>query len=89
MINIENLSRQEALRNESVEHDNQTWAYKNFSKVFKCTFNFYDSTTITVDNYDAFINDLKPVGELYAIKMFFDNRIKNNTLMLRIAKGMI
>lgn len=56
MTNVENLSKQEALRNANIEHENQTWSYKNFDKTFKCTFNFYDSTTITVDTYDAFIN---------------------------------
>ena len=56
MINLQNLSREEELRNQNIEKDNQTWAYKNYDCNFKCTFNFYDSTTITVDNYDGFIN---------------------------------
>lgn len=56
MVNIENLSKEEKIRNQNVDTENQTWAYKNYSATFKCTFNFYDSTTITVDNYDGFIN---------------------------------
>ncbi len=56
MINLQNLSREEELRNQNIERENQTWTYKDYSNNFKCTFNFYDSTTITVDNYDGFIN---------------------------------
>ena len=84
MINVENLSKQEALRNESIEHDSQTWTYKNFNKTFKCTFNFYDSTNITVDNYDAFINlyndRLNEIKDMWVrCNMFYSNGIGYKT----------
>lgn len=56
IIRIKQLSEAEIARNANIDQLQQKWGYKFFSGSFKCTFNFYDATTITVDNYDAFIN---------------------------------
>ena len=51
----EQICRQETMQNEKYERDYQHWTTKDFQGTFKCTFNFYDDTNITVDNYNAFI----------------------------------
>ena len=56
MIRLQRIANEEKVRNAGLESSQQKWGYKYYRNDFKCTFNFYDSTTITVDNYDAFIN---------------------------------
>lgn len=51
----EQICRQEKMQNEKYEWDYQHWTTKNFEGKFKCEFNFYDDTNITVDNYNSFI----------------------------------
>ena len=53
--NIE-ICKQETIQNEKFERAYQHWTVKKFEGTFKCAFNFYDDTNITVDNYDAFIS---------------------------------
>ena len=49
------ICRQETMQNEKYERDYQHWTTKDFQGTFKCTFDFYDDTNITVDNYNTFI----------------------------------
>lgn len=49
------LCKQEIIQNERYEREYQNWTVKNFEGTFKCTFNFYDDTNITIDNYISFI----------------------------------
>lgn len=49
------ICKQETAQNEIYEREYQHWTTKNFEGYFKCTFNFYDDTNVTVDNYNAFI----------------------------------
>lgn len=49
------ICKQETAQNERYEREYQNWTVKSFDGTFKCTFNFYDDTNITVDNYNAFI----------------------------------
>lgn len=49
------ICRQETMQNEKYEREYQHWTTKNFDGSFTCTFNFYDDTNVTVDNYPAFI----------------------------------
>ena len=49
------ICRQETMQNEKYEREYQHWTTKDFEGKFNCTFNFYDDTNITVDNYNAFI----------------------------------
>lgn len=49
------ICRQETMQNEKYEREYQHWTTKNFAGSFTCTFNFYDDTKVTVDNYPAFI----------------------------------
>lgn len=49
------ICKQEEIQNEKYKTEYQNWTTKNFNGTFKCTFNFYDDTNITVDNYNAFI----------------------------------
>lgn len=51
----ERICRQETIQNEKYEREYQQWTVKDFQGTIKCTFNFYDDTNITVDNYNAFI----------------------------------
>ena len=51
----EQICRQEKMQNEKYEWDYQYWTTKDFEGKFKCEFNFYDDTNITVDNYISFI----------------------------------
>jgi hypothetical protein len=55
-IRISELSKEEEIKNANIESENQIWAFKRPDMNIKCTFNFYDSTTITVDTYEAFLN---------------------------------
>lgn len=63
------ICRQEEMQNEKYERAYQHWTTKNFEGTFKCTFNFYDDTNITVDNYTSFItifnNRLHEVKDMY------------------------
>ncbi len=49
------ICRQEKIENEKYEWEYQQWTTKNFEGEIKCTFDFYDDTSITVDNYNSFI----------------------------------
>ena len=49
------IYRQEKMQNEKLDHNYQQWTMKDYEGIFKCTFNFYDSTNVTVDNYNEFI----------------------------------
>lgn len=49
------ICRQETMQNEKYEREYQHWTTKNFDGSFTCTFNFYDDTNVTIDNYPAFI----------------------------------
>lgn len=49
------ICRQETMQNEKYERKYQHWTTKDFDGSFTCTFNFYDDTNVTVDNYPAFI----------------------------------
>lgn len=49
------ICRQETMQNEKYEREYQHWTTKNFDGSFTCTFNFYDDTKVTVDNYPVFI----------------------------------
>lgn len=49
------ICRQETMQNEKYEREYQHWTTKDFDGSFTCTFNFYDDTNVTVDNYPAFI----------------------------------
>ena len=51
----EQICAQEKIQNEKYDWDYQHWTTKDFDGEFKCEFNFYDDTTITVDNYNSFI----------------------------------
>ena len=52
--NNESIAREEEQQNEKYERQYQNWSLKGFKGEFKCTFNFYDSTKITVDNFINF-----------------------------------
>lgn len=56
MLRIQRIANEETARNANLDYLNQKWAYKFFNSSFKCSFNFYDATTITVDTYEAFLN---------------------------------
>lgn len=49
------ICRQETTQNEKYERKYQHWTTKDFDGSFTCTFNFYDDTNVTVDNYPVFI----------------------------------
>lgn len=49
------ICRQETMQNEKYERKYQHWTTKDFDGSFTCTFNFYDDTNVTVDNYPVFI----------------------------------
>ena len=51
----EQICRQEKIQNEKYEREYQHWTTKDFEGNFKCQFDFYDDTNITVDNYNSFI----------------------------------
>lgn len=63
------LCRQETLQNEKYDPEYQHWTVKNFEGQFQCTFNFYDDTNITVDNYNSFMtifnNRLQEVKDMW------------------------
>ena len=56
ILRIQRLSSEETARNATLDYQNQKWAYKYLNTGFKCRFDFYDSTTVTVDTYDGFLN---------------------------------
>lgn len=63
------LCRQETLQNEKYDPEYQHWTVKNFEGEFLCTFDFYDDTNITVDNYNSFMtifnNRLQDVKDVW------------------------
>lgn len=64
------LSKQEKEKNEKIELKDKNWKLKNFDGNIKCTFNFYDSTNVTVDNYNDFLTIYN--NRLHEVKdMFF------------------
>lgn len=50
------ICNEEKIQNEKYEREYQHWTTRDFEGDFKCTFNFYDSTNITIDNYPEFTN---------------------------------
>ena len=66
LTNCLKISAQEEETNKRYEREYQTWTCKNCSTTFKCDFNFYDDTNITVDNYNHFIGIFN--GRLHEIK---------------------
>lgn len=52
----EKLSKEEISINQNYERVNQHWSLKGYSGTFKVRFNFYDATSITVDNYIDFMS---------------------------------
>ena len=52
----EQICKQETIQNEKYEREYQHWTTKDFQGNFKCTFNFYDNTNVTVDNFNEFFN---------------------------------
>ena len=69
MIENEKICKKEQLKNEMFEREYQHWTAKSFEGSFKCTFNFYDDTNITVDNYNSFITLFN--NRLHEIKDMF------------------
>ena len=74
----EQICRQEKMQNEKYEWDYQHWTTKDFEGEFKCEFNFYDDTNITVDNYNSFItlfnnrlHEVKDMWIRYSYSSFF------------------
>lgn len=69
ILENQKICRQETFQNERFEREYQNWTTKNFEATFKCSFNFYDDTNITVDNYNAFItifnNRLQEVKDMW------------------------
>lgn len=49
------ICREETYQNEKYEREYQHWTVKDFEGKITCTFDFYDDTNITVDNYNNFI----------------------------------
>lgn len=76
------LCKQETIQNEKYEREYQNWTCKNFEGEFKCTFNFYDDTNITVDNYVNFItifnNRLHEVKDMW-IRYHYSYSIQHGT----------
>lgn len=50
------LCEEENIKNERFEREYQNWTVKNFEGSFKCRFDFYDDTSVDVDNYFNFSN---------------------------------
>ena len=77
---IEELNRQEKIANERYESAYQHWTVKDFEGTFKCSFNFYDDTSITVDNYNSFIvtfnNRIRDIKDMW-IRYAYSYCIKN------------
>lgn len=74
------ISRQEKIENEKYEWEYQQWTTKDFEGEIKCTFNFYDDTSITVDNYNSFItlfntrlHEVKDMWVRYSYGYFIQN----------------
>jgi len=50
------ICNQETIQNERFEREYQHWTTKDFEGKFTCTFNFYDDTSVKVDNYNEFLS---------------------------------
>ena len=65
----EQICKRETMENQNLDREAQHWTTRDFSGTFKCEFDFYDSTTITVDNYINFItiynNRLDEIRRMY------------------------
>lgn len=76
-----NINRRETIQNQAYEFSYQNWTMKNFEGVFKCTFNFYDDTTVTIDNYSSFIavfnTRLSEIKTMW-VRCTFQYTIQNN-----------
>ncbi len=83
------ICNQETIQNEKYEREYQHWTTKNFDGTFKCTFNFYDDTNITVDNYINFItifnNRLYEVKDMW-VRYHYNYWIENGTNMRNISQ---
>ena len=55
IIKYQQLEKQEAIQNERYEREYQHWTVKDFSGSMSASFNFYDDTTVRVDNYNEII----------------------------------
>lgn len=74
---IERLTREaneEKRRNETIDYSHQEWNYKYFSGKLSFDVEFYDSTTITFDNYNNFISiynsrldEIKRISPYYSL----------------------
>lgn len=51
----EQICKYETMQNEKFANDYQHWTTKDFKGSFSGTFNFYDDTNISIDNYNEFI----------------------------------
>lgn len=63
------ICKQEAAINERYEREYQNWTTRSFKGEFRCVFNFYDDTNISVDNYNEFITIFNT--RLHEIKNLF------------------
>lgn len=86
------LANQEVQRNQGVESFNQNWTMKNFSGSIKCTFNFYDDTNITVDNYNTFItifnSRIHEIKDMW-VRNHYNYWIKNGSEMKSVSHSIM
>ena len=86
------LCKQETIQNERYEREYQHWTVKDFQGTFKCTINFYDATTVTVDNYDSFIGlfnsriqEIKTMWLTYRISYWIQDGNKSDLISQSIS----
>lgn len=83
------ICKQETMQNERYEREYQHWTTKNFDGTFKCTFNFYDDTNVTVDNYNSFItifnNRLHEIKDMW-VRYHYSYWIEHGTNMKSISQ---
>ena len=86
------ICRNEKIENEKYEREYQHWTTKNFEGKFKCEINFYDDTTIKVDDYVKFItvfnNRLSEIKSMY-VTYRYSYEIKNGSEYKYISKSII
>lgn len=56
LVEVQKVYSQEKALNEGKMLADQNWTTKYLNTTFKCNFDFYDATDITVDNYDEIVN---------------------------------
>ena len=62
----------EERQNSVLDHSNQKYSFKDNGSRFKATIDFYDDTTITIDNYDNFASVFYNRGsEIKSLDVFF------------------